>query len=61
MTNFTKEENLNKLKLKACEYMESLSEIRGSDFNAGQALGIKLMFQWLKDLESQCPEQKEIE
>lgn len=46
------EDNLNKLKLKACEYMESLSEVRGTDFNAGQAYAIKLMFQWLKELEN---------
>jgi hypothetical protein len=43
-------ENLNELKKKACEYMEGLSEVRGADFNAGQAYAIKLMFQWIEGL-----------
>lgn len=43
-------EKLNKLKLIACEYMEELSEIRNADFNAGQARGIQLMFQWIDKL-----------
>ena len=49
MNDLTKE-NLNKLKLKACDHMESLSEVRNADFNAGQAMGIKLMFQWIQEL-----------
>jgi len=44
------EEKLNELKLKACEYMETLSEIRNADFNAGQAYAIKLMFQWIAEV-----------
>ena len=47
------EEDLNKLKLKACEYMESLSELRNADFSSGQALGIKLMFHWIQELEKE--------
>jgi len=46
------EQELNELKIKACEYMESLSEVRGAEFNAGQAMGIMLMFQWLKDIKN---------
>lgn len=44
------EEDLNKLKNKACEYMESLSEVRNADFNAGQAYAIKLIFSWIKEI-----------
>jgi hypothetical protein len=44
------EQKLDELKLKACEYMESLSNIRGADFNAGQAYAIRLMFQWIQEL-----------
>jgi hypothetical protein len=46
------EKQLDDLKLKACEYMESLCNIRGADFNAGQAYAIRLMFQWIKELKN---------
>lgn len=45
------EENLNRLKLKACAYMESLSSVRDADFNAGQAYAISLMFHWLNQID----------
>lgn len=44
------DEKLSELKLKACEHLESLSEIRNADFNAGQAYAIKLMFQWIMEV-----------
>jgi hypothetical protein len=48
------EEKLNKLKLMACEFMESLDKTRAAGFNAGQAMGIKLMFKWINELEYEC-------
>jgi hypothetical protein len=46
------EENINKLKFKAYEYMELLSEVRNADFNAGQAYAINLMFQWIMEMQN---------
>lgn len=43
-------EKLEILKNKAADYMDELSEIRGADFNAGQAFAIRLMFQWIEKL-----------
>lgn len=45
-------EELEKLKRKACDYMDSLSHVRNADFNAGQAMGIKLMFEWISELKN---------
>lgn len=44
------EKKLSELKEIACHYMDSLSEIRQADFNAGQAYAIKLMFHWIEKL-----------
>ena len=46
------DKKLNKLKEMACDYMDGLSEVRNAEFNAGQARGIQLMFEWIKYLES---------
>ena len=43
-------EQLNKLKEIAANYMDGLSEIRGADFNAGQAYAIRMMFGWIEGL-----------
>ena len=39
-----------KLKQKACDYLNILSEVRQADYNVGQANGIKLVFDWIEEL-----------